>query len=82
MVHLSRAPHGGLAVGVGAFGTAVWAQREPRCHRWSMWRTRAPKAPAPCGDDWGFGTTGVREPRRPLPRCGGDTIALDLPDYG
>ena len=81
MVHLSRAPHGGLAVGIGAFGTAVWAQREPRCHRWSMWRTRA-SAPAPCGDDWGFGATGVREPRRPLPRGGGDTIALDLPDNG
>jgi hypothetical protein len=55
VVHLSRSPHRGLAVGIGAFGRAVWAQRESYCavgeaevtevgirHRWSFWRTRAP----------------------------------------
>jgi hypothetical protein len=80
MLHVSRVRHGGLAIGVGAFGNAVWAQREAHCHRWSLWRTRTPRAPAPCGDDWGFGTTGDREPRRPHPRIGGDAIALDIPD--
>jgi hypothetical protein len=82
MLHVSRATHGGLAIGVGAFGSAVWAQREPHCHRWRLWRTRVPKAPAPSGDDWGFGTTGVREPRRPQPQGGTGTIALGLPDGG
>jgi hypothetical protein len=77
MVHLSRAAHGGLAIGVGAFGSAVWAQREPQRRRWSVWRTRVPKKPASSGDDWGFGATGVREPRRPLPGRGGNTVALD-----
>jgi hypothetical protein len=80
MFHVSRVRHGGLAIGIGAFGSAVWAQREPHCHRWSLWRTRTPKVPAPCGDDWGFGTTAAREPRRPHPRIGGDAIALDIPD--
>jgi hypothetical protein len=79
VVLVSRTPHGGLGLGVGAFGAAVWAQREPRCHRWHLWRTRRPAAPAPCGDDWGFGETGVREPRRPRPCGGGDSIALDEP---
>jgi hypothetical protein len=78
MVHVSRVAHGGLAIGVGAFGSAVWAQREPHCHHWSVWRTHPPKAPAPSGDDGGFGTTGVREPRRPHPDGGTGTIALDL----
>jgi hypothetical protein len=82
MLHVSRVAHGGLAIGVGAFGSAVWAQRESHCHRWSVWRTRMPKAPARCGDDWGLGTTGVREPRRPPPEGGAGTIALDLPDGG
>jgi hypothetical protein len=82
MLHVSRVPHGGLAIGAGAFGTAVWAQREPHCHRWSVWRTRLPKACAPCGDDWGFGITGVREPRRPYPQGGAGTVSLDLPDGG
>jgi hypothetical protein len=80
VLHLSRASHGGLAIGVGAFGTAIWAQREPHCHRWRVWPTRLPKKPAPFGDDWGFGATGVREPRRPVPRDGGDSIALDPPE--
>jgi hypothetical protein len=80
MVHVSRVAHGGLAIGVGAFGSAVWAQREPHCHRWSVWHTRLPKAPAPCGDDGGFGIAGVREPRRPHPQGGAGTIALELPD--
>jgi hypothetical protein len=79
MVHVSRVPHGGLAIGIGAFGTALWAQREPHCHRWSVWRTRLPNACAPWGD-WGFGTNGVREPRRPDPQGGTGTIALDTPD--
>jgi hypothetical protein len=81
MLHVSRAPHGGLGLAAGAFGAAVWVQREPRCHRWHVWRTRLPDAPAAGGDDWGFGTTGVRDPRRPLPRGGGDSIALDEPDH-
>ena len=73
-------PHGGLAVGVGAFGRAIWARREPYVvaeqdfgdqvvavfHRWSFWRTRTPDGIAG-PDDEGFGSTGVREPRRPLP---------------
>ena len=80
MLHVSRVAHGGLAIGIGAFGSAVWAQREPDCHRWSVWRTRRPKAPAGCGHDWGFGTSGAREPRRPYPQIGGDAIALDVPD--
>lgn len=79
VLHLSRAPHGGLALGVGAFGSALWAQREPRCHRWHVWRTHVPNTPVPCGDDWGFETGGVREPRRPTPRAGGDAIALEPP---
>jgi hypothetical protein len=78
VVHVSRAAHGGLAIGIGAFGNAVWAQRQPHCHRWSVWRTRVPVGPTTCGDDWGFGTTGVREPRRPRPQGGEGTIALDL----
>jgi hypothetical protein len=82
MLHVSRVAHGGLALGVGAFGSAVWAQRQPHCHRWSVWRTRTPTAAAPCGDDWGFGTNGVREPRRPSPQRGAGTIALDVPDGG
>jgi hypothetical protein len=80
MAHLSRAAHGGLAIGVGAFGSAVWAQRESQLHRWRVWRTRVPDKPVSCGDDWGFGTTGVREPRRPLPGLDGDTVALDPRD--
>jgi hypothetical protein len=80
MFHVGLVAQGGLAIGVGAFGNAVWAQRQPHCHRWSIWRTRTPKAPAPCGDDWGFGTNGVREPRRPFPQGGAGTIALDMPD--
>ena len=79
VVHLSRSPHGGLALGIGAFGRAVWAQREPYCavgaaevtevairHRWSFWRTRAPGGIAGPGDN-GAPSAGVREPRRPLP---------------
>jgi hypothetical protein len=79
MFHVSRVAHGGLAIGVGAFGSAVWAQREPH-GRWRVWRTRVPKAPAPFGDDRGFGAAGVREPRRPRPEGGAGTIALDVPD--
>ncbi len=82
MLHLSRAPHGGLAVGIGVFGNAVWAQREPHGHHWRVWRTRTPEAPAACGDDWGLGPTGVREPRLPGPRDGGGNVALDIPDSG
>jgi hypothetical protein len=67
MVYASRFPHGGLVVGVGAFGSAVWVHREAVCHRWSVWRTRTPKAGIDCGDDEGFGSAGMREPRRPLP---------------
>jgi hypothetical protein len=80
MVHLSQSPHGGLAIGVGVFGRAVWAQREPYvvttdnagvqavavCHRWSFWHTQAPKEIAGPGEE-GSGSAGVREPRRPLP---------------
>jgi hypothetical protein len=80
VVHLSRSPHGGLAVGVGAHGAAVWMQREPRSHRWRFWRTRTPDRPLPCGDDWGFGSSGVREPRVPSPHGGAGAIALPSPD--
>jgi hypothetical protein len=80
MIHLSHSPHGGMAIGMGVFGSAVWAQREPCVvtkdndgvqvilvrHRWSFWRTRAPKEIAGSGDE-GLGSAGVREPRRPLP---------------
>src|SRR5215213_6304688 len=68
MLHASRSPAGGLAVGLGAFGRALWVQREPAGHRWRVWRTRSPQSGIDCGDlGEGFGSTGVREPRRPLP---------------
>jgi hypothetical protein len=80
MIHVSPLPHGGLAIGLGLFGNAVWAQREPYvvttdndgaqvvavCHRWSFWRTRVPKEIADPGDERS-GSAGVREPRRPPP---------------
>jgi hypothetical protein len=92
MLHLSQLPHGGLAIGVGAFGRAVWAQREPYvvvtdnlgyhavtvCHRWTFWRTRAPKKFAGPGGE-GFGLAGVREPRRPLPGGRSGESALRAP---
>lgn len=59
-------------IGVGALGTALWIQREPICHRWRVCRTRRPNVGIECGDDDGFGSAGVREPRRPLP---GDSAA-------
>jgi hypothetical protein len=63
--HLSQSPHGGLDIGLGDFGRAVWAQREPYVvttddagdqvvivsHRWSFWCTRAPKGIAAQGHD-------------------------------
>jgi hypothetical protein len=76
VVYASRSHDGGLALGFGAFGRALWAQREPSCHRWSVWRTR-PAQSIGCGEDWGFGSLGVREPRRPLP--GGLSGAVELP---
>jgi hypothetical protein len=79
MLHASRSPKGGLAVGLGAFGRALWVQRESVCHRWRVWRTRTPKAAIDCGDDDGFGSAGVREPRRPLP---GGLGAEGLGDLG
>jgi len=79
MVHLSRASGGGLAVGVGALGRALWVQREPRCHRWSVWRTRRPRGIAGDADDT-LGTAGVREPRRPRPGGDAGVIALPPPD--
>jgi hypothetical protein len=95
MVHLSQTPHGGLAIGVGVFGSAVWARREPYVitadndgiqvvairHRWSFWRTRAPKDVAANGDE-GSGTAGVREPRRPLPGGLSGGSALQPPSNG
>jgi hypothetical protein len=68
VLHLSRAPQGGLALGIGAFGTAVWAQREPRCHRWHVWRTQAPREVGPCGDDWGFWNGRGSRASPPTPR--------------
>src|SRR5215207_571532 len=67
VIYVSRSHHGGFAVGAGAFGRALWAQREPCCNRWSIWRTRR-EASFGCGDfPPGFGSAGVREPRPPLP---------------
>ena len=80
MLHASHAPQGGLALGLGAFGTAVWIQREPICHRWSVWRTRRPNEGIDCGDDQGFGSAGVREPRRPLPGQLGGAGSVSLGD--
>ena len=79
VIHLSRSEHGGLAAGVGVVGRAVWVQREPRCHRWRLWRTRAPRAVG-CGDDEGFGPEGVREPRRPMPGGAAGAVGLRLPE--
>lgn len=82
MVYVSRSRHGGLAVGLGAFGRAVWAQREPGCHRWSVWRTR-PATGFGCGDfPPGFGLAGVREPRRPPPGGLSGTVRLTPPEPG
>jgi hypothetical protein len=67
MLHVSGSPGGGLAIGIGAFGSSLWVQREAVCHRWRMWRTQTPKAGIACGDDEDLGSAGVREPRRPLP---------------
>jgi hypothetical protein len=79
VIHVSRSDHGGLALGVGAFGTAVWVQREPVCHRWSMWRTRRAMSFG-CGDfPEGFGSAGVREPRRPRPGGLSGSVGLTLP---
>ena len=76
MVYVSRSHHGGFAIGIGAFGKALWAQREPSCHRWSVWQTRRVTGFG-CGDvPPGFGSAGVREPRRPLP--GGLSGAAEL----
>ena len=77
MVHLSGAPDGGLAIGVGAFGTSWWVQREPISHRWRVWRTRTPRAGIVHGDE-GLGSAGVREPRRPLPGSLWGAAAVDL----
>lgn len=78
MLHVSASPGGGLAVGVGAFGSSLWLQREAVCHHWHAWRTRTPKVAIDCGDDPGFGTSGVREPRRPLPGSVGGAALVDL----
>jgi hypothetical protein len=87
---LSHSPHGGLAIGIGAFGRAIWAQREPYCvvreadlpevgirGRWSFWRTRTPRGIAGPGEN-GSPSAGVREPRRPLPN--GTSGAATLPE--
>jgi hypothetical protein len=68
-----------MAIGAGALGTSVWLQREPTCHRWHLWRARTPTHPIRCGDDWGFGAAGGREPRQPRPGGLGGTAALDPP---
>jgi hypothetical protein len=80
VLYASRSHHGGLAVGFGAFGRAVWAQREPICHRWSLWRTRRTESFG-CRDfPQGFGSAGVREPRRPTPGGLSGSIRLTPPD--
>ena len=43
MFHASRSAKGGLAVGLGASGTALWAQRNAGCHRSRVSRTRRPQ---------------------------------------
>jgi hypothetical protein len=82
MFHAARSSNGGLSVGLGALGGAVWVQREPACHRWRVWRTRTPKVAIDCGDiGEGFGPAGVREPRRPLPGGLGGAGLVDLGDH-
>jgi len=79
VVYVSRSHQGGFAVGVGVLGRAVWAQREPGCHRWSVSRTRAATAFG-CGDlPPGFASAGVREPRRPLPGGLSGAVEIRLP---
>jgi hypothetical protein len=78
MVHLSGSPGGGLAIGMGAFGTSWWVQREPISHRWRVWRARTPRAGIVRGGDDGLGLAGVREPRRPLPGSLSGAAAVDL----
>jgi hypothetical protein len=82
MVYASHSPNGGLAVGLGVFGRAVWIQRQAVCHRWRVWRTRTPDAGITCGDlGDGLGPAGVREPRRPLPGGLGAEGLVDLGDH-
>jgi hypothetical protein len=81
VIYATRSQHGGFAIGVGAFGRALWAQREPWCHRWAVWRTRAAQGVA-CGDEPGMGSTGVREPRRPLPGGLSGAVELRPPECG
>jgi hypothetical protein len=82
VIHASRSHHGGFAVGVGALGRALWVQREPLCHRWSVWRTD-PATSVGCSDlPPGFGSAGVREPRRPPPGGLSGGVRMTPPDRG
>jgi hypothetical protein len=78
MLHVSRQPGGGVVVGGGIGGRAIWFRRDPYCHRWSVWRTRLPQLGPFGGYGDEPGSAGVREPRRPQPSDSGSTAAIDL----
>ena len=81
MLHVSGSPGGGLALGIGAFGSSLWVQREAICHRWRVWRTQTPKTGIGYDDGDDLGSAGVREPRRPLPGNLSGAALADL-DFG
>jgi hypothetical protein len=77
VLYVSRSRLGDIAIGVGAFGQAVWVQRESVGHSWKVWRTRRPERGISRGEDEGLGSAGVREPRRPLPGHLGGAAVVD-----
>ena len=77
-VYATRAPRGGLAVGLSLAGRGIWLERQPACHRWRLSRSRVPDRPLAGGDD-APPDAGVREPRTPRPSAGSGQVALDPP---
>jgi hypothetical protein len=76
--YATRAPHGGLALGLSLAGRGVWLERQPLCHRWRLLRSRIPCAPLGGHGD-APPDVGVREPRTPRPGTGSGHITLDPP---